>query len=110
VPRTKEAGKRACPAVVVLVYTIEGRAPETRIVIEVTIKTRKGERRVRVLVDSGTEANCINRRLALDMGIVLILRAILLFSPEERRIHSYRDCILGVTTEDILGNRREADI
>jgi hypothetical protein len=110
VPRTKEAGKRVCPIVVALVYTIEGRAPETRIVIEVTIKMRKGGRRVRVLVDSGIEANYIKRRLALDMGIILILRATPLSLPEERRIYLYRDCILGITTEDILGNRREADI
>jgi hypothetical protein len=104
VPRTKEAGKRARPAIVALVYTVEGRAPETRMVIEVTIKTRKGGRRVRVLVDSGAEANCIKRRLALDMGIVSTLRA------EGRRIHSYGDCVLGVTAEDMLGDRREADI
>jgi predicted transcriptional regulator len=99
-----------CPTVVVLIYTIEDRAPETRIVIEVTIKTRKGERRVRILVDSGIEANYIKRRLALDMGIILILRATLLSLPEERRIHLYRDYIFGVITEDILGNQREADI
>jgi hypothetical protein len=110
VPRTKEAGKRVRPAVVALVYTTEGRAPETRMVIEVTIKTRKGGRRVRVLVDSGTEANCIKRRLALDMGIILTLRATPLSSPEGRRIHSYGDCILGVTAEDTLGDRREADV
>jgi hypothetical protein len=99
-----------CPAVVVLVYTIEGRAPETRMVIEVTIKMRKGGRRVRVLVDSGTEANYIKRRLALDMGIILILRVTLLSLPEGRRIHLYRDCIFGIITEDILGDRREANI
>jgi uncharacterized membrane protein (DUF373 family) len=62
------------------------------------------------LIDSDIEANYIKRRLALDMGIILILRAILLSLPEERRIHLYRDCILGITTEDILGDRRETDI
>jgi hypothetical protein len=110
VPRTKEAGKRVRPAVVILVYTIEGRAPETRMVIEITIKTRKGGRRIRVLVNSGTEANYIKRRLALDMSIVSILRATPLSSPEGRRIHLYRDCVLRVTAEDTLGDRREADI
>jgi hypothetical protein len=110
VPRTKEAGKRVYPAVVILVYTTEDRAPETRMVIEVTIKIRKGRKRVRVLVDSGIEANCIKKRLALDMGIVLILRATPLSLPEGRRIHFYRDYILGITTEDILEDRREADI
>ena len=92
------------PAVVALVYTTEGRAPETRMVIEVTIKTRKGERRVRILVNSGIEANYIKRRLALDIGIILILRATPLSLLEERRIHLYRDYILGITTEDILGD------
>jgi hypothetical protein len=96
--------------VVVFVYTIEGRAPETRIVIEVTIKMRKGKRRVRVLVNSGIKANYIKRRLALNIGIILILRATLLFLLEGKRIHLYRDCILGITTEDILGNRKETDI
>jgi hypothetical protein len=42
VPRTKEAGKRARPIVVALIYTIKGKAPEIRIIIEVTIKIRKG--------------------------------------------------------------------
>jgi len=110
VPRTKEAGKRACPAVIALIHTAEGKAPETRIVIEVTIKTRRGGRRVRALVDSGAEANYIKRKLALDIGIPLILRVTPLTSPEGRRIHLYRDYILGVTAEDILGNRREANI
>ena len=103
-PRTKEAGKRARPVVVTLVYTAEGKAPKTRIVIKVTIKTRKGRQRVRVLVNSGIEANYIKRRLALDMGIPLILRAIPLFLLEGRRIYLYRDYVLGVTTEDMLGN------
>ena len=109
-PRTKEAGKRARPVVVMLVYTTEGKAPKTRIVIKVTIKTRKGRQRVRVLVNSGIEANYVKRRLALDMGIPLILRATPLFSLEERRIYLYRDCVLGVTAEDTLGNQRKANV
>jgi hypothetical protein len=109
-PRTKEAGKRIYFIVIILVYTIEDRAPKTRIVIEVTIKTRKGKRRVRVLVDSDIEANYIKRRLVLDIGIILILKATPLFLPEERRIHLYKDCIFGITTENILENRKEADI
>ena len=103
-PRTKEAGKRARPVVVTLVYTTEGKAPKTRIVIKVTIKTRKGRQRVRALVNSGIEANYIKRRLALDIGIPLILRATSLFSLEERRIYLYGDYILGVITEDTLGD------
>jgi hypothetical protein len=41
VPRTKEAGKQACPIIVMLVYIIESKAPKTRIIIEVIIKIRK---------------------------------------------------------------------
>ena len=84
-PRTKEAGKRARPVIVILIYIIEGKAPKTRIVIKVTIKIRKGRQRVRVLVNSGIEANYIKRRLALDIGILLILRVILLFLLERKK-------------------------
>jgi len=110
VPRTKEAGKRAYPVVITLVYIIEGKAPKMRIIIKVTIKTRRGGHRVRALVNSGAEANYIKRKLALNMGIPLILRVIPLTSPEEKRIYLYRDYILRVITEDILGNQREANI
>jgi len=77
VPRTKEAGKRAYPVVIALVYIIEGKAPKTRIVIKVIIKIRRGECRVRVLINSGAEVNYIKRKLALDISILLILRVIL---------------------------------
>jgi hypothetical protein len=110
VPRTKEAGKRAYPAVVILVYTIEGRAPETRIVIEVTIKIRKDGRRIRILVNSDIKANYIKKRLALDIGIILILRATLLSLLEEKRIHLYKNYIFGITTENILRNQKKANI
>ena len=103
-PRTKEAGKRARFIVVILVYTIESRVPKTRIVIKVIIKIRKGKRRVRVLVNSDIEANYIKRRLALDIGIILILRVTFLFLLERKRIYLYKDYILGVITKDILGN------
>jgi hypothetical protein len=44
-----------------------------RIVIKVTIKTKKGGYRVRVLVDLGIEVNYIKRRLALEIGIPITL-------------------------------------
>jgi hypothetical protein len=110
VPRTKEAGKQVYPVIVILIYITESRAPKTRIVIEVTIKTRKDRKRVRILVDSGIEANYIKKKLALDIGIILILRATLLSLLEEKRIHLYRDYILGITIKDILENRKETDI
>jgi uncharacterized membrane protein (DUF373 family) len=62
------------------------------------------------LVNSGIEANYIKKRLALDIGIILILRATLLSLPEERRIYLYRNYIFGVITENILGDQREANI
>ena len=102
--RTKEAGKRARPVIVTLVYTIESKAPKTRIVIKVTIKIRKNRHRIKVLVNLGIEANYIKKRLALDISILLILRVTFLTSLEERRIHLYRDCVLGIITENMLGN------
>jgi hypothetical protein len=104
VPRTKEAEKRACPIIVILVYIIEDIAPKTRIVIKVIIKIRKGKYKVRVLVNLGIEANYIKRKLALDINILLILKVILLTLLERRRIYLYRDYILKVITENILGN------
>jgi hypothetical protein len=104
VPRTKEAGKQARPVIVILIYTTEGKAPKTRIVIKVIIKTRKSKHRVRVLVNSGIEANYIKKRLALDMSILLILRVTPLISLKERRIYLYKDYVLGIITENTLGN------
>jgi hypothetical protein len=109
-PRIKEAGKRIYPIVVILVYTIEDRVPKIRIVIKVTIKIRKDKKRVRILVDSDIEANYIKRKLVLDIDIILILKVILLFLLEEKRIYLYRDYIFGITIKDILENRREANI
>ena len=103
-PRTKEARKQACPVIIILIYTTENIALKTRIVIKVTIKTRKSGRRIRVLVNSGIEANYIKRRLALDISILLILKVIPLTLLERRRIHLYRDYILEVITKNILGN------
>jgi hypothetical protein len=104
VPRTKEAGKRVHFIVVILVYTIKNIAPKIRIVIKVTIKIRKDKYRVRILVNSDIEANYIKRRLALNIGIPLILKATSLILLEKRRIYLYRDYILRVTIENILKN------
>jgi hypothetical protein len=104
VPRTKEAGKQACLVIIMLIYITESIAPKTRIVIKVIIKIRKGKYRVRVLVNSGIEANYIKRRLALDISILLILKVIPLILLERKRIHLYRNYILEIITEDILGN------
>jgi hypothetical protein len=104
VPRTKKARKRACPIIIILIYTIKDIAPKIRIVIKVIIKIRKDRYRVRVLVNSGIKANYIKRRLALDMGILLILKVISLTSLEEKRIYLYRDYILGVITKNTLEN------
>jgi hypothetical protein len=75
-----------------------------RIVIKVTIKIRKNKKKVRILVNSGIEANYIKRRLALDIGIILILRVTSLFLLERKRIYLYKDYILGIITKNILEN------
>jgi hypothetical protein len=87
-----------------LIHITESKAPKTRIVIKITIKTRKGKRRIRVLVNSGTEANYIKRRLALDISILLILRVIPLTLLKEKKIYLYRDYVLGIITKNTLGN------
>jgi len=75
-----------------------------RIVIKVIIKIRKGKYRIRILVNSGIKANYIKKKLALDINISLILRITPLILLEGKRIYLYRDYILGIITEDILGN------
>ena len=75
-----------------------------RIVIKVIIKIRKSKRRIRVLVNSSIEANYIKRRLALNIGILLILKVISWILLEETRIYLYKNYILGITIKDILGN------
>jgi hypothetical protein len=104
VPRTKEAGKRARPIIVILVYTIEDIASKIRIVIEVIIKIRKNRYRIRVLVNLDIEANYIKRRLALNISILLILKVTFLILLEKKRIYLYRDYIFGVITKNILEN------
>jgi hypothetical protein len=104
VPRTKEAGKQAYPIVVILIYIIKGKAPKIRIVIKITIKIRKDRQRIRILVNSGIEANYIKKKLALNISILLILRIILLFLLERKRIYLYKDYILGIIIKNILGN------
>jgi hypothetical protein len=81
-----------------------------KIVIKVTIKIKKNRKRIRILVNSDIETNYIKKRLALNIGIILILRAIPLFLLEERKIYLYRNYILGITIKDILENRKKADI
>jgi hypothetical protein len=104
VPRTKKAGKRARPIIIIFIYIIEGKASKIRIVIKVIIKIRKDKRRVRILVNSSIEANYIKKRLALDIDIILILKVIPLFLLEKRKIYLYKDYILGIITKNILGN------
>jgi hypothetical protein len=43
-----------------------------RIVIEITLKVEKEERRVKALVNSGAEANYMKRRLVIEMNIPAI--------------------------------------
>ena len=43
-----------------------------RIIIKITLKVGKEERRVKALVDSGAEANYMKRRLAIEINIPVI--------------------------------------
>jgi hypothetical protein len=75
-----------------------------KIVIKVIIKIRKDKRRIRILINSNIKANYIKRKLVLNIGIILILKATFLSLLKERRIHLYKDYILGITIKDILEN------
>ena len=80
-------------------------------VIEVMLKTGKEERRVRALVDSGAQANCIQRKLALQMDLTKLKDGITqLASPEGQRIYSYGDHLVRIDATDTLGDRRGADV
>ena len=80
-------------------------------VIEIMLKSAKEERRVRALVDSGAQANCIQRKLALEMDLVRLKDgSTQLASPEGRKIYSYGDHLVRVDATDTLGERRGADI
>ena len=85
-----------------LIYTIDSETRRIRIVINVILKVRKEERRVKALVDSGVEANYIKRRLAIEINIPVIKGEITpLISPKGRKIYFYVDYILIITAEDI---------
>ena len=55
-----------------LIYTMDSEVLKTRIVIKITLKVRKEERRVKALVDSGAKANYIKRRLVIEINILVI--------------------------------------
>ena len=79
--------------------------------IDITLKTKNGGRRVKALVDSGAEANCVKRRLALEMDVPLLNEgATPLASPDGKRIYSYGDYIFKVATEDLLRDYKECDV
>jgi hypothetical protein len=71
-------------------------------VIEIVLKTGTEERRVRALVDSGAKVNCLKRRLAMEINALVIRGGTTpLVSLNRKRIYSYMDYIIIVTTEDI---------
>jgi hypothetical protein len=85
-----------------LIYIIDNKTQRIRIVINIILKVRKEERRVKALIDSGIKANYIKRRLAIKMNILVIKReTISLVSLKGRRIYSYIDYILIITAKDI---------
>jgi hypothetical protein len=71
-------------------------------VINVILKVRKEEHRVKALVDSGVKANYIKRRLAIEINILVIKgETTPLVSLKGRKIYSYADYILIITAKDI---------
>jgi hypothetical protein len=80
-------------------------------VIEITLKIKTEERRVRALINLGAEANYIYRRVALQIDLpALEDRKTPLASPEGRKIYLYRDHLLRVDVTDMLGERQGADV
>ena len=70
--------------------------------INIILKVRKEERRVKALIDSGVEANYIKRRLAIEINILVIKgETTPLISLKRRKIYSYADYILTVTAKDM---------
>ena len=70
--------------------------------INIILKVGKEERRVKALVDSGVEANYIKRRLAIEINILVIKgETTPLISLKGRKIYSYVNYILLITTKDI---------
>ena len=85
-----------------LIYIIDNKTQRIRIIINVILKVKKEEYKVKALVDSGVKANYIKRRLAIKMNILVIKReTISLVSLKGRRIYSYIDYILIITAKDI---------
>jgi hypothetical protein len=71
-------------------------------VINIILKVRKEEHRVKALIDSGVKANYIKRRLAIEMNIPVIKgETTPLVSLKGRKIYSYVDYIFIITAEDI---------
>lgn len=107
----KTTGKRQRPAIIALVYTTESKDRGTKIVIEITLKTKTEERRVHALVDSGAKANCVQRKLALEIDLPVLANGTTpLASPKKRKIYLYRDHLLRVSITDTLKERRDADV
>jgi hypothetical protein len=70
-------------------------------VINIILKVRKEEHRVKALINSGIKANYIKRKLAIEINIPVIKGEITpLVSPKGRKIYSYVDYILTVTAKD----------
>jgi hypothetical protein len=55
-------------------------------------------------MNSDIEVNYINRKLALEISIILILRVIPLILLNKNKIYLYKDYILRITTENIISN------
>jgi transposase InsO family protein len=110
VSATEEAGKRQRPAVVSLVHTARAEKEKTRIVAEVILKGPKGERKAKALMDTGAEANCIRRHLAVDMELGTVGKTpTSLITPSNGSITTYANHQISVTAIDTYGGRRDSE-
>ena len=73
-----------------------------RIIIKIILKIGIKEYRVKALVDSGAKVNYLKRRLAIEINALIIKGGITsLVSLDKKRIYSYINYIIIITTKDI---------
>jgi hypothetical protein len=80
-------------------------------IISVTIRIKDKERRLRALVDSGAEANCIRRGIAVKLNLAAKEgRVTPLSTPNGVPIRSYQNHAVSIAAVDALGERRVHDV
>lgn len=103
----KALGKRQSLLIVALVPIKASEDNRTRMVIEVEVIMGKKTWWAKALVDSGTQANYIKRRIAVEWNLPTDgKKPPLLAAPSGDRIHLYASYTIPVAAYDALGDRR----